>query len=87
MDGFVPSSHWYASDCLHKVAEENENVEDYFLRPSELPDTPMLKQEKEYKYQSAETAVPVSRVFSSSTTILSSSMILVLALSFSTLYH
>merc|ERR1712212_772839 len=64
--------------------EENENVEDYFLRPSELPDTPMLKQEKEYKYQSAETAVPVSRVFSSSTTILSSSIILALALSFST---
>jgi len=70
-----------------KDLEENENVDDYFLRPSELPDTPMLKQEKEYKYQSAETAVPVSRVFSSSTAIFSSSIMLAMALSFSTLFH
>ena len=72
---------------LNNDLEEDKNVDDYFLRPSELPDTPMLKQEKEYKYQSAETAVPVSRVFSSSTPTFSSSIILAIALSFSTLFH
>merc|ERR1712106_57904 len=65
-----------------EVLEETE-----FLRPSALPEAPMLKQGKEPKSQAVESSVPVSMVYSSSSTILTSSILLVLALPLSTLFH
>ena len=70
----------------HKDQEENFD-QDYFLRPSALPEAPMLKQEKEHKSQSIETVVPVAMVFSSSPAIFFSSMLLAVALSCSILFH
>merc|ERR1719320_697309 len=70
----------------NKVHEENENQEP-FQRPSALPEAPMLKQEKEYKSQSIETAAPVAMVFSSSSTIFSPSLFLAVILSISILLH
>merc|ERR1711970_1037071 len=70
----------------NEVQEENEN-EDPFHRASALPEAPMLKQEKQQKSQSIETAAPVSMVFSSSSKILFSSTLLAVTLSFSTLFH
>jgi len=67
--------------------EADDNDDAHFMRPSELPKAPMLKQEKERKSQSIETAAPVSMVFSSSSTILSTSVLLAIALSLSTLFH
>jgi len=69
-----------------KDQEENFD-QDYFLRPSALPEAPMLKQEKEHKSQSVETVVPVAMVFSSSPATFFSSMLLVVALSLLTLFH
>jgi len=70
----------------NEVQEENEN-EDPFHRASALPEAPMLKQEKQQKSQSIETAAPVSMVFSSSSKILFSSTLLAVTLSLSTLFH
>ena len=70
----------------NEVHEENENQEP-FQRPSALPEAPMLKQEKEHKSQSIETAAPVAMVFSSSSTIFSPSLFLAVILSISTLLH
>ena len=66
---------------------EEDNDQNYFLRPSALPEAPMLKQEKEKKPQSIETAAPVAMVFSSSSTIFSPSLFLVVIISISTLLH
>merc|ERR1711892_633510 len=48
-----------------EVAEEDSDYE-HFLRPSPLPETPMLKQEKEIKSQVVESSFPVAMVYSSS---------------------
>merc|ERR1711892_33890 len=72
-------------------ADEHDEVaeEDYehFLRPSPLPETPMLKQEREIKSQVVESSFPVAMVYSSSSTLYTSSIVLVLALPLSTLFH
>merc|ERR1711892_508290 len=69
-------------------SEQDEDLEETeFLRPSALPEAPMLKQGKETKSQVVESSVPVSMVYSSSSTILTSSILLVLALPLSTLLH
>jgi len=70
----------------HKDQEQNFD-QHHFLRPSALPEAPMLKQEKEHKSQSIETVVPVAMVFSSSPAIIFSSLLLAVTLSFSTLFH
>jgi len=70
----------------HKDHEE-ENDQDYFLRPSALPEAPMLKQEKEHKSPSVETAAPVAMVFSSSSTIFSPYLLLAVISSISTFLH
>jgi len=69
-----------------EVLEETE-LEEIFMRPSALPEAPMLKQGKETKSQAVESSVPISMVYSSSSTILTSSILLVLALPLSTLFH
>merc|ERR1712123_247752 len=69
-----------------EVLDETE-FEDIFLRPSALPEAPMLKQGKETKSQVVESSVPISMVYSSSSTLLTSSILLVLALPLSTLFH
>merc|ERR1711892_574945 len=72
-------------------ADEHDEVaeEDYehFLRPSPLPETPMLKQEREIKSQVVESSFPVAMVYSSSSKLVTSSIVLVLALPLSTLFH
>jgi len=75
----------YAEE-LDEVAEEDSDYEQ-FLRPSPLPETPMLKQEKEIKSQVVESSFPVAMVYSSSSTLVTSSIVLVLALPLSTLFH
>merc|ERR1712106_54952 len=67
-----------------EVAEEDSDYE-HFLRPSPLPETPMLKQEKEIKSQVVESSFPVAMVYSSSSTLFASSIVLLLALPLSTL--
>merc|ERR1712083_975716 len=67
--------------------DDETEVEDHFLRPSALPEAPMLKQEKELKSQSVETAAPLATLYSSSTTIISSSLLLAMALFLSALFH
>merc|ERR1711892_887872 len=76
-------------DYQHLFESEHEEAleETEFLRPSALPEAPMLKQGKETKSQAVESSVPVSMVYSSSSTILTSSILLVLALPLSTLFH
>merc|ERR1712106_879051 len=69
-----------------EVAEEDSDYE-HFLRPSPLPETPMLKQEKAIKSQVVESSFPVAMVYSSSPTLVTSSIVLVLALPLSTLFH
>jgi len=71
----------------HDQVEEEDSNYEHFLRPSPLPETPMLKQEKEIKSQVVESSFPVAMVYSSSSTLVTSSIVLVLALPLSTLFH
>jgi len=71
----------------HDEVEEEDSDYEQFLRPSPLPETPMLKQEKEIKSQVVESSFPVAMVYSSSSTLVTSSIVLVLALPLSTLFH
>merc|ERR1712106_957567 len=74
------------ADEHDEVAEEDSDYE-HFLRPSPLPETPMLKQEKEIKSQVVESSFPVAMVYSSSSTLVTSSIVLVLSLPLSTLFY
>merc|ERR1712025_900966 len=68
--------------------EEKQDHEDFFLRPSAIPEAPVLKQERERKSQSIETGIPVSMVYSSSSsTMFSSFILLALGFSLSTFFH
>jgi len=61
----------------HDEVLEKTELEEIFMRPSALPEAPMLKQGKETKSQAVESSVPISMVYSSSSTILTSSILLV----------
>merc|ERR1711892_1050447 len=71
----------------HDEFLDKPEFEDIFLRPSALPEAPMLNQGKETISQIVESAVPISMVYSSSSTLLTYSILLVLALPLSTLFH
>jgi len=64
----------------NEVTEESKDEED-FLRPSDIPKAPMLKQEKESKSTVVHSPASVSMVYSSSSTISIQSMVLPVALS------
>lgn len=62
-------------------------VDEDFLRPSALPLAPMLKQEKEDKTQSVHSPVPVSMLYSTSSKIFTPSILIVMMLTLSKLFH
>ena len=66
---------------------EETKVDEDFVRPFALPEAPMLKQEKEDEPQSVQSPVPVSMVYSTSSTIFAPSIFIVMMLSLSKLFH
>ena len=74
-------------EAKHDVLFEKTEVDEDFFRPSALPEAPMLKQEKKQPTQSVHSPVPVSMVYSSSSTVFTPSILLAMMLSLSTLFH
>eukprot|EP00092_Neocalanus_flemingeri_P036076 GFUD01039280.1.p1 GENE.GFUD01039280.1~~GFUD01039280.1.p1 ORF type:complete len:715 (+),score=216.36 GFUD01039280.1:47-2146(+) len=79
----------YQNNFSAYANEEIEEAEDeqHFFRPSDIPEAPMLKQEKQTKAAVAQSPVAVSMVYSSSSTLSIQSMLFAVALSMAMLFR
>ena len=77
-------------DYQNMFASENDrsfNVDEDFLRPSDIPEAPMLKQEKVAKSTVSHTPVSVSADYSSSSTVSMQSVLFIITVCLSMLVH
>ena len=77
-------------DYQNMFASENDrsfDVDEDFLRPSDIPEAPMLKQEKVAKSTVSHTPVSVSAEYSSSSTVSMQSVFIIITVCLSMLVH